>query len=85
MQQKSEFPARARRIAVIVAAIRPGCGGGDAAVESTSPTGGNPGEPSTPSPASAAAQKASRTFSAAGDYDYHNSRNGDVKGRIRVR
>ena len=51
MQQKSEFPARARLIAVIVAAIGLGCGGGGAAVESTSPTGGNPTEPSTPSPA----------------------------------
>lgn len=36
-------------------------------------------------PESAAAARVSRTFSAAGDYDYHNGRNRDVKGRVRVR
>ena len=36
-------------------------------------------------PEGSAAQGASRTFNSAGDYDYHNSRNRDIKGRIRVR
>ena len=36
-------------------------------------------------PEGSAAQGASRTFNSGGDYDYHNSRNRDIKGRIRVR
>ena len=53
-------------------------GAGGVVFDDDAPAGGN-------IPASSSAQKVSRTFSAEGDYDYHNSRNDDVKGRIRVR
>ena len=46
--------------------------------EDDEPTGGN-------IPVSPTGSKVSRTFSTAGDYDYYNSKNRDVKGRIRVR
>ena len=53
-------------------------GAGGVVFDDEAPEGGN-------IPASASAQRVSRTFSAAGDYDYHNSRNDDIDGRIRVR
>jgi plastocyanin len=53
-------------------------GAGGVVFDDAAPSGGN-------IPESAAALRTSRTFSAAGDYDYHNSRSRDIKGRIRVR
>jgi plastocyanin len=53
-------------------------GAGGIVFDDASPAGGNISE-------SAAASRVSRTFTASGDYDYHNSRNRDIKGRIRVR
>ena len=53
-------------------------GGAGIVFDDLAPPGGN-------IPESSAAQGASRTFNSAGDYDYHNSRNRDVRGRIRVR
>ena len=53
-------------------------GAGGIVFDDAAPAGGN-------IPESAAASRVSRTFSAQGDYDYHNSRNRDIKGRIRVR
>lgn len=46
--------------------------------EDAAPSGGN-------IPDSAPRSHVSRTFSAAGDYGYYNSRSRDVKGRIRIR
>jgi len=53
-------------------------GAGGIVFDDSSPDGGN-------IPENASASRASRTFTAQGDYDYHNSRNRDIKGRIRVR
>ena len=53
-------------------------GAGGIVFDDASPAGGNISE-------SATATRVSRTFTAQGDYDYHNSRNRDIKGRIRVR
>jgi plastocyanin len=53
-------------------------GAGGVVFDEEAPEGGN-------IPASTSAQRVSRTFSTEGDYDYHNSRNADVKGRVRVR
>ena len=53
-------------------------GAGGIVFDDAAPGGGN-------IPESATATRVSRTFSATGDYDYHNSRNSDIKGRIRVR
>jgi plastocyanin len=56
--------------------IPPGAGG--IVFDDEAPAGGN-------IPESAAGSRVSRTFNAQGDYDYHNSRNRDIKGRVRVR
>ena len=53
-------------------------GAGGIVFDDHAPAGGNIPESST-------ATRVSRTFNAAGDYDYHNSRDRDIKGRIRVR
>jgi len=53
-------------------------GAGGIVFDESAQAGGNIAE-------SSAAQRVSRTFSSAGDYDYHNSRDRDIKGRIRVR
>ena len=53
-------------------------GGGGVIFDEEAPLEGNIAE-------SATAQRVSRTFTAEGDYDYHNSRNPSLKGRIRVR
>lgn len=53
-------------------------GSGGIVFDDEAPAGGN-------IPAPAAGARVSRTFSAAGDYDYHSSTNRDVKGRVRVR
>lgn len=53
-------------------------GAGGIVFDDLAPAGGN-------IPESSSAQRVSRTFNAAGDYDYHNSRDRDIKGRIRVR
>jgi plastocyanin len=36
-------------------------------------------------PTASEGTRVSRTFTAAGDYDYHSTRSRDIKGRIRVR
>lgn len=53
-------------------------GAGGIAFDNTAPPGGDVPEPS-------AAIRVSRTFPAAGDFDYHNTRNRNLKGRVRVR
>ena len=53
-------------------------GAGGIVFDDAAPSGGN-------IPESPSASRVSRTFSVAGDYDYHNSRNRDIKGRVRVR
>jgi len=53
-------------------------GAGGVVFDEDAPAGGH-------IPESSSATRVSRTFSAAGDYDYHNSRNRDVKGLVRVR
>ena len=53
-------------------------GAGGIVFEDEAPSGGD-------IPASSSAQRVSRRFCAEGDYDFHNSRNDDIKGRIRVR
>jgi hypothetical protein len=66
------------RLVLLSLSVTMGCGGGGIVWDEEAPPGGDVA-------ASATGTRASRTFPAQGDYDYHSTVNRDIKGRVRVR